>query len=218
MVVTLDASLAGVRDRALLLLGFAGAFRRSELVALDVADLSFTARGVEVTIRRSKTDQEGAGRVVAIPLGSQAETCPVRSLRAWLEAAGIEAGSIFRAVNRWGRVGGRLADRDVACTVKRAAERAGLDPAAFSGHSLRAGLATSAALAGKSDRAIMATTGHKSRAMVDRAELDPPAFQLVCAPFGRPAVLTLLLHARGPLRAFWSWPEGGASLARIGRA
>lgn len=109
-----------------------------------------------------------SARAYAIPLGSQADTCPVRSLRAWLDGAGIGEGSIFRSVDRWGRVGGRLADRDVARTVKRAAERAGLDPAAFSGHSLRAGLATSAALAGKSDRAIMATTGHKSRAMVDR--------------------------------------------------
>jgi integrase len=156
------------RDIALLLVGFAGAFRRSELVALDVADLTFTARGVEVVIRRSKTDQEGAGRTVAIPLGSQAETCPVRRLQAWLTVAGIVEGPVFRSVDRWRKVGGRIDGRDVARIVKRAADRAGFDAAVFSGHSLRAGLATSAALAGKSDRAIMATTGHKSRAMVDR--------------------------------------------------
>lgn len=131
-------------------------------------DLSFGARGVEVTIRRSKTDQAGAGRVVALHFGSQAEACPMRALQAWLAAAGVGEGPIVRAVDRWGRVGGPLSARDVARTVKRAAKRAGLDPASFSGHSLRAGLATSAALAGKSDRAIMAQTGHKSRAMVER--------------------------------------------------
>lgn len=156
------------RDVALLLAGFAGAFRRSELAALDVADLTFTARGVEIAIRRSKTDQEGAGRTVAIPLGSQAETCPVRRLQAWIALARIVEGPVFRSVDRWGTVGGRIDGRDVARIVKRAAERSGLDAAAFSGHSLRAGLATSAALAGKGDRAIMAQTGHKSRAMVDR--------------------------------------------------
>ncbi len=86
MVETLPDNLKGARDRALLLLGFAGAFRRSELVGLDVADMEFVKEGVRVTIRRSKTDQEGEGRVVGIPFGSRIETCPVRSLEAWGEA------------------------------------------------------------------------------------------------------------------------------------
>lgn len=169
MVAHAGEGLAGARDRALLLLGFAGAFRRSELVALDVTDVSFSARGVEVTIRKSKTDQEGAGRVVAIPFSASPDRCPVRALLAWLDAAQLTVGPIFRAVDRAGRVSETaLSDRAVALLVKEAAERIGLDARAYSGHSLRAGLATSAALAGKSDRSIMATTGHKSRAMVDR--------------------------------------------------
>ena len=92
--------MLGVRDRALLLVGFAGAFRRSELVSLNVRDLKFTNDGLTVTLRRSKTDQEGSGRKVGIPYGSSPETCPVRSLRAWLEASGIESGPVFRPINR----------------------------------------------------------------------------------------------------------------------
>ena len=151
MTATLPDGLRGVRDRAMLLVGFAGAFRRSELVGLDVADLAFDAEGLTVTLRRSKTDQEGAGRKVGVPYGSDPATCPVRALRAWLEATGIEVGALFVGVNRHGRLTGkRLAGVDVARLVKRCAEAAGLDPARFSGHSLRAGLATAAAKAGKS--------------------------------------------------------------------
>lgn len=164
---TAAQGLAAVRDRALLLVGFSGAFRRSELVALTVADLTFSERGVAVTIRRSKTDQEGKGRTVALP-AKASDDCPVRALRAWLDLAGITTGSIFRSVDRWGTLGGALGVVEVGRTVKRYAAAMGLDPALFSGHSLRAGLATSAANAGKSDRAIMAQTGHRSRVMVDR--------------------------------------------------
>lgn len=157
------------RDRAMLLLGFAGAFRRSELVALDVADLTFKpTRGLVVRLRRSKTDQTGAGVDVAIPFGSAPNQCPVHALRAWLAAGRVNAGPVFRSVDRHGNVGGRLDGRDVARIVKAAAERAGLDAKLISGHSLRAGLATSAALAGKSDRAIMAQGRWRSRAMMDR--------------------------------------------------
>jgi site-specific recombinase XerD len=159
----------GARDRALLAVGFAGGFRRSEIVSLDVSDLDFRAEGVVVMLRRSKTDQEGAGRRVALPYGSNPDTCPVRALRAWLDAASIEAGAVFRAVDRHRNVGtGRLSDRSVANIVKSAAERAGLDVASYSGHSLRAGLATAAAKAGKSERAIMRQTGHRSERMVRR--------------------------------------------------
>lgn len=122
MIATLDASLSGVRDRALLLVDFAGAFRRSELVALEVRDLSFGARGVEVTIRRTKTDQEGAGRVVALPLGSQAEACPVRAIQARLVAAGVGEGPIFPRRQPMGRARWSTATcalRSVGATTQR---------------------------------------------------------------------------------------------------
>jgi integrase len=169
-LATLPATLLGARDRALLLIGWAGAFRRSALVALDIPDLAFSsAEGMTITIRRDKTDQEGRGRTIAIPFSSSAEVCPVRSVRAWLDAAGVSEGAVFRAVNRHGHVGAaRLSDRAVALVVQRAAASIGLDAATFAGHSLRAGFATSAARAGKADRDIMRQTGHRSRAMLDR--------------------------------------------------
>jgi integrase len=157
-----------VRDRALLLIGFAGAFRRSELVSLDVSDLELEDRGYVAHLRRSKTDQLAHGRDVAIPYGSDPLTCPVRALEAWLEMACIDAGAIFRQVDRHGRIGGRLSPASVASIVKRYAAAAGVDPRELSGHSLRSGLATSAAAAGKSERAIMAQTGHRSYQMVRR--------------------------------------------------
>ncbi len=167
MLGTLDTSRAGLRDRALLLLGFAGAFRRSELVSLDVADLRFVAGGVEVTVRRSKTDQEGQGTTKGIPLGQNAATCPVRALRAWLAASELVSGALFRPIDRHGNVKkARLSSSAVARIVKRCAGAAGLDAEAYAGHSLRAGLATAAAAAGVSERSIMAQTGHKSEAMV----------------------------------------------------
>ena len=169
MLGTLESSRAGLRDRALLLLGFAGAFRRSELVSLDVADLRFVAGGVEVTVRRSKTDQEGEGTVKGIPLGSNSATCPVRALRAWLAAAELVSGALFRPIDRHGNIKPeRLSSSAVARIVKRCAGAAGLDAADYAGHSLRAGLATAAATAGVSERSIMAQTGHKSEAMVRR--------------------------------------------------
>ncbi len=164
----LSDSRIGRRDRALLTIGFTAALRRSELVALDVADARLCAEGIELRIRRSKTDQEGAGAIVGVPFGNAHATCPVRSLRAWLEEARIDEGAIFRAVNRYGLVGSRLSDRAVAKIVKCSVLRAGLDPSAYSGHSLRAGLATSAARAGKRDRAIMRQGRWRSRSMVDR--------------------------------------------------
>ncbi len=167
MVEDLAPTLRGRRDRALLVLGFAGGFRRSELVGLDVNDLEETADGVVVTIRRSKTDQEGQGRQVGIPYGSNPLTCPVRALRTWLDASALEQGPLFRAVDRYDRVGtGRLSDKTVALVIKRQAVAAGLDPSRLAGHSLRAGLATSAAAAGVSERVIMDQTGHRSVAVL----------------------------------------------------
>jgi len=161
-------TLLGARDRALLLLGFAGAFRRSELVALDVADVQQTRDGLVVTIGRSKTDQEGAGRTVGIPYGGYPQSCPVRALQDWLAAAGIAQGPLFRGLKNDGALLGRLSDKGVARVVQRRAAAVGLDPTRYAGHSLRAGLATAAAAAGKSERAIMAQTGHKSIPMVRR--------------------------------------------------
>lgn len=173
-----EATLAGRRDRALLLLGFAGAFRRSELVSLDVDALTETADGLRVRLRVSKTDQEGAGEEKGIPFGQHPETCPIRALRAWREASGIEAGPLFRPVTRHDTVQeGRLTDKGVARVVKRAAERAGLDPTRYAGHSLRAGLATSAAAGGAPERAIMKQTGHRSVTMVRKYIRSGSLFQ-----------------------------------------
>lgn len=159
-----------MRDRALILSGFAGAFRRSELVALDVADLAFTRDGLTVTLRRSKTDQEGQGRKIGIPYGANPDSCPVRVVQAWLKAAAIADGPVFRSINRHGRVlPGRLAPADVARVVKKLAERAG--------HSLRAGHATAAAVAGASERSIMNQTGHRSVQMVRRYIRDGSLFR-----------------------------------------
>jgi site-specific recombinase XerD len=169
MVESTDAGLIGARDRAIVLLGFAGAFRRAEVVGLDVADLAFGRDGLTVTLRRSKTDQDGQGRNVGIPYGSNPETCPVRTLQEWLERAGVIDGPVFRALNRHGHVQpGRLSPGDVARVVKKLAQRAGLDPAKYAGHSLRAGHATSAAASGASERSIMNQTGHRSVQMVRR--------------------------------------------------
>jgi integrase len=169
MVNAADAGPLGLRDRALLLLGFAGAFRRSELVALNFEDCGFTRDGLVVTIRRSKTDQEGQGRRVGIPYGSTPETCPVRTVQEWTAQAGISSGPLFRSVSRVGQVQpGGLAGIDVARIVKKLAQRAGLDGAKYAGHSLRAGHATTAAIAGASERSIMNQTGHRSVEMVRR--------------------------------------------------
>ncbi|GMA48794.1 integrase [Alicyclobacillus contaminans] len=170
--------LLGLRDRALLLIGFTGAFRRSELVSLDVEDVEFTRAGLVITLRKSKTDQEGTGRKVGIPYGSYLETCPVRTLQAWLEEAHLTSGPLFRRVTKHRRVGSaRLSDKTVARIVKKYVAQIGLNPHQYSGHSLRAGLATSAAMAGVSERDIMAQTGHKSVLMVRRYIRDGNLFR-----------------------------------------
>ena len=174
MVAAIPDALAGLRDRALLLLGFAGAFRRSELVALTVADLTEAPGGMRVMIRRSKSDQEGAGQEIAIPAGGKLRA--VDAVRAWLAAAGITEGPVFRSVNRGGRVlPGALTDRSVALIVKAYAERAGLDPAVYAGHSLRSGFLTSAAENGANMFKMMEVSRHKSvdtlRGYVRRADL-----------------------------------------------
>ena len=147
-------------------LGFAMAARRSELVALDLADLELTERGLLVTVRRAKTDQTGKGFTKAVPFGRSPELCPVQALGEWLEAAAIAEGRVFRSVTRHGAVGTSMSAKAVADVVKALAKRAGLDPRAFAGHSLRAGFVTSAAERGARLERIMDHTGHKSVAMV----------------------------------------------------
>jgi site-specific recombinase XerD len=166
LVTALDSGrILDVRDRALLLAGFAGAFRRSELVGLDVADLQFHSAGLIVNIRRSKTDQEGQGRRVGIPYGLATATCPVRALEAWLAVLGTDAGPLFRGINRHAQLASRrLTAQSVALIIKRLAAQAGMEAKDLAGHSLRAGLATAAAAAGVPERAIMAQTGHRSLA------------------------------------------------------
>lgn len=186
-VELLPASTMGQRDRALLLVGWAGGFRRSALVALDLDDLDFTSEGVAATVRRDKTDQEGKGRLVAIPFGSTAEVCPVRALSTWIDTAKIvENGPVFRRIGRHGSVlEGRLSGHSVDLIVKRVVTSIGGDPAAFSGHSLRRGFCTAAARAGRTDRDIARQTGHRSMAVlagyIEEAELwrDNPAMGLL---------------------------------------
>jgi site-specific recombinase XerD len=169
MLQKVPSTRVGLRDRALLLVGFAGGFRRSELVALNVEDLEFSGAGLVVVMRKSKTDQEGHSRRIGIPYGSSEKTCPVRSVQAWLEAAHIKEGAVFRSLDKFQRVQPRrLSDKAVARVVKRRAKAVGLDPDRYAGHSLRAGLATSAAAGGASERAIMNQTGHRSTDMVRR--------------------------------------------------
>jgi site-specific recombinase XerD len=167
-------TLRGKRDRALILLGFAGAFRRSELVALRVEDITETPDGLRVTIRRSKTDQEGQGHEIAVPRGARLR--PVEALRAWLDAAGVAEGPVFRRLVKGGRAtADALSAESVADIVKRHAAVAGLDPEQFAGHSLRAGFLTSGAEAGASIFKLMEVSRHRSvdtlRGYVRRAEL-----------------------------------------------
>lgn len=178
MLAGLPGNLLGIRDRVLLLIGFCGAFRRSELVALDAADVAVTRDGLVVTIRRSKTDQEAEGRKIGIPYASHLETCPVRSLQEWLEKSGIKEGPLFRPVDRFGKMASiRLSAAAVAEIVKKYVAAVGLDATEFAGHSLRSGLATSAAAAGASERSIMNQTGHRSVNTVRRYIRDGSLFR-----------------------------------------
>ena len=184
-LAALPPGLAGLRDRALLLTGYAGGMRRGNLAVPDVEDLAWSEEGVTLTLRRSKTDQQGEGSVVVLARGRCPETCPVLALRAWLDAARITTGPLFRAVDRHGRIRSRALHPDsVAAILKRALARAGYAPAGYAGHSLRAGFATEAARGGATVWDIMRQTGHRSPATVARyirdAELfrDAPAARL----------------------------------------
>jgi site-specific recombinase XerD len=174
MLTLCPPTLIGARDRALLALGFAGAFRRSELVALQIADLTEVPDGLRVRISRSKTDQDGEGQEIAIPRGYRLR--PVEAVQTWLAAAAIDTGPVFRPVLKGGRLQPEtLSAFSVALIVKRYAERAGLDPAVYSGHSLRSGFLTSAAESGASIFKMVEVSRHRSidvlRGYVRRADL-----------------------------------------------
>tara|TARA_B100000401_G_scaffold73654_1_gene45367 strand:+ start:336 stop:1250 length:915 start_codon:yes stop_codon:yes gene_type:complete len=146
-----------IKNKALLLIGFAGGFRRSELVAIEYEDVEFVSEGVKIIVKRSKTDQSGEGMIKGIPYFSTPNYCPVMSLKNWLSESQIKSGKIFD-----------MSDKNVALTIKKYAEIAGLDKNKYSGHSLRSGFATSTAELGAEERSIMAMTGHKTTAMVRR--------------------------------------------------
>ncbi|UPJ55425.1 site-specific integrase [Bradyrhizobium sp. 192] len=168
----LPNTLAGVRDRAILLVGFAAALRRSELIGLQLDDIERRAGGVLVHLGHSKSDQEGKGTTLRVPNGKKLR--PVDALDAWLAAAAITGGPVFREVDRHGRVGaGPLSGRSIARIVKRAIKAAGLDEAAFSGHSMRAGFVTSALEAGEDPLKVKGHSRHvklDTLAVYDRRE------------------------------------------------
>ncbi len=145
------------KNRALILVGFAGGFRRSELVAILYEDLDFVPEGVKIFVRRSKTDQSGEGMTKAIPYFDNQLFCPVVSLKNWMNISEIKSGKIFD-----------ISDKSIALIIKKYASLSGLDPNKYSGHSLRSGFATSTAESGAEERNIMAMTGHKTSQMVRR--------------------------------------------------
>jgi integrase len=168
LVDVVPSDLLGLRDRLLLTLGWGGAFRRSELVALDVSDVTRDPMGLIVLVRTSKTDQQARGEDVPVFAAREPSMCPVRALDEWLSATGISEGPIFRAVGRAGRVGRTaMAASTVAARVKRYARLAKLEWSTFAGHSLRSGHVTTAAKRGRATDEIMVTTRHRSRATVD---------------------------------------------------
>ena len=169
-------SMKDVRDRALLLLGFAGGFRRSELVGLDVADIEMVRQGLVITLRHSKTDQESAGRKIGVPHG-RTQHCPVAAVTAWLARSAITQGAVFCPITRYGHLQPvRLSGDAVSEVIRERISAIGLDPQGYSGHSLRAGFATSAAQAGVSTLKIRQQTGHASDAMLSRYVRDGELF------------------------------------------
>ena len=161
--------IISLRDKAVILLGFAGAFRRSELVAIDMRDLTFSLEGLKVFIPRAKGDQEGEGKEIAIPYAPVKKVCAATAVKEWIHAAGIKDGPLFRGFFKGNKMKTTpLSDRMVANLVKQYAKRAGLNAENFSGHSLRRGFATSAAQHNSSVFSIMQQTRHKTERMVHR--------------------------------------------------
>jgi len=158
-----------VRDKTIILIGFGGGFRRAELVYIDYEDLEFVPEGVKIIIRRSKTDQFGAGMIKGLPYFSNQTYCPVLHLKKWLELSNIKSGAIFRKFNKGFSLNeNRLTDQTVALLLKSYLTAAGIENKNYSGHSLRSGFATVTAESGADERSIMAMTGHKTTQMVRR--------------------------------------------------
>ncbi len=174
--LTKESTVMAHRDRALLLLGFAGAFRRSELVQLCVEDIEFREEGMLVTLQKSKTDQTGVGRNVPIHTSTSDFLCPVRNVQNWMSKTGIQHGLLFRNVNKGDNIGNSLTGRSVNRIVKKCIQNAGEDPTLYSGHSLRSGYATEAARRGAHSYQIMMVTGHRSDTMVRRYIREGRAF------------------------------------------
>lgn len=176
MLSHIPDTIKGKRDRALLLLGFCAALRRSELASVKVEDLSFTSQGLVLMLPRSKTDQTGQGRKIGIPYG-RGKICPVLSIKDWMTYLGVDAGPLLVPITKGGVLGhDGISDRAIADIIKHYAEKAGLNPASYSGHSLRSGLATSAAQHGISSWKIRQQTGHKSEQMLARYIRDGDLF------------------------------------------
>ena len=158
-----------MRNKTLLLIGFAGGFRRNELISLDLEDIEFVFEGVKIRLNKSKTDQFGEGFVKGIPHFQNSLYCPVTSLKRWINFSKIKKGPIFTRFSKGSKITNvRLTDQSVALIIKEYLLKAGIDNKNYSGHSLRSGFATSAAEAGAEERSIMAITGHKSTKMVRR--------------------------------------------------
>ena len=158
-----------LRDKSIILVGFSGGFRRSELISVDYEDLDFVQEGVKINIRKSKTDQFGEGMIKGLPYFSNEIYCPVSNLKKWLEISKINSGPIFRRFSKGlSLVNKRLTDQSVVLLIKEYLNLAGIDNKNFSGHSLRSGFATVAAESGADERSIMAMTGHKTTEMVRR--------------------------------------------------
>ena len=158
-----------LRDKSILLIGFAGGFRRNEIVSLDYEDLDFVYEGLKINVKRSKTDQFGEGTIKAIPYFENNVYCPVTTIKRWLNVSKITKGALFRRFSKGSKItSGRLSDQTVALLIKKYLSKTGIDSKNYSGHSLRSGFATSAAESGAEERTIMAMTGHKSTEMVRR--------------------------------------------------
>jgi integrase len=158
--------LRGARDRALLLVGWSGAFRRSELAAVQVEHMTFSDKGLAILVPRSKTDQAGHGRWKGLNHARSPDLCPVRAARAWLDGAGVSEGPFLRRIDRWGKLGGGLTGSAVLGVVKKYAAMLGQNPREFGGHSLRSGFITSARKRGATVEQIMAISHHKDHAIV----------------------------------------------------
>ncbi len=152
-----EKNLRKLRDKALVLIGFSGGFRRSELVDIEYQDIEFVTEGVKIFVKKSKTDQSGEGMTKAVPYFENKDFCPVKTLKEWIIEADLKDGKIFD-----------ISDKSVALIIKKYANYAGLDAQRYAGHSLRSGFATSTAETGAEERNIMAMTGHKSTEMVRR--------------------------------------------------